>query len=125
MRVSDIMNKVIAIEEKTTVKEAAKIMAERGIGSVIVLKGDNIKGIITDRDILRNIGKSSKKVSAIMSQNVVTVDENESIDNAAIIMAENDIKKLPVVGNGKIVGIITSTDLIKNSDSLNLDFLLD
>ncbi len=125
MRVSDIMNKVVAIDEAVTLKEAAKIMTERDIGSIIVLKGEKIKGIITDRDILRSINKSSQKVSAMMSRDVITIDENESIDNAAIIMSENNIRKLPVVSDGKVVGIITATDIIKNSDSLNLDFLLD
>lgn len=125
MRVSDIMNKVVAIEENTALKEAAKIMTDRNIGSLIILKGDKIRGIITDRDILRNISKSSQKVSVIMTRDVITIDENESIDNAAIIMSENNIRKLPVISEGKVIGIITATDIIKNSESLNLDFLLD
>lgn len=125
MRVSDIMNKVVAIDETVTLKEAAKIMTDRDIGSIIVLKGEKIKGIITDRDILRSMNKSSQKVSSMMSRDVITIDENESIDNAAIIMSENNIRKLPVISEGKVVGIITATDIIKNSDSLNLDFLLD
>ena len=125
MRVSDIMNKVVAIDENVTLKEAAKIMTERNIGSIIILKGDKIKGLITDRDILKNINKSSQKVASTMSRDVITIDENESIDNAAIIMSENNIRKLPVVSDEKVVGIVTATDIIKNSDSLNLDFLLD
>lgn len=125
MRVSDIMNKVVAIDEDITIKAAAKIMTDRDIGSLIVLKGEKIKGIVTDRDILRNINKGSQKIALVMSRDVITVDENESIDNAAIIMSENNIRKLPVVSDGKVVGIITATDIIKNSESLNLDFLLD
>jgi IMP dehydrogenase len=125
MRVADIMNKVIAIDEDTSVKEAAKIMSERNIGCLIIMNGEKIKGLITERDILRNITKSAKKVSAIMSRDIITVDENESIDNAAIVMSENRVRKLPVVSNGKLVGIITATDLIQNSEHLNLDFLLD
>ncbi len=125
MRVSDIMNKVVAIDENVTLKEAAKIMTDRNIGSLIILKGDKIRGIVTDRDILRNMSKSNQKISVMMTRDVITIDENESIDNAAIIMSENNVRKLPVVSDGKVVGIITATDIIKNSESLNLDFLLD
>ncbi len=125
MRVSDIMNKVVVVDENITVKEAAKIMTDRGIGSLVVMKGERVKGIATDRDLLRNMGKVNQKVSAIMSRDVITIDENESIDNAAIIMSENNIKRLPALSNGKLVGIITATDIIKNSEALNLDFLLD
>lgn len=125
MRVSDVMNKVVAVEESITLSDAAKIMSDRNIGCVVVLKGDDIKGIVTDRDILKNIGKSSQKISTIMTRDVITIDENESIDNAAIIMSENNIRKLPVIGNNKLIGIITATDIIRNSESINLDFLLD
>lgn len=125
MRVSDIMNKVVAVDENITVKEAAKIMTDRGIGSLVIMKGEKVKGIATDRDLLRNMGKSNQKVSAIMSRDVITIDESESIDNAAIMMSENNIKRLPALSNGKLVGIITATDIIKNSEALNLDFLLD
>jgi len=119
------MNKVVVVDENITVKEAAKIMTDRGIGSLVVMKGERVKGIATDRDLLRNMGKVNQKVSAIMSRDVITIDENESIDNAAIIMSENNIKRLPALSNGKLVGIITATDIIKNSEALNLDFLLD
>ncbi len=125
MRVNEIMNKAIAIDHDVSVKEAAKIMSNKNIGSLIVLNKDKIIGIITDRDILKNISSLGKRISIVMSKNVITIDHNESLDNASLIMTENKIKRLPVVDKGKLVGVITATDIVANSDLLNEDFLFD
>ena len=66
-----------------------------------------------------------EKVSKIMTKNVITIDERESIDDAALIMAKNKIKRLPVLKSGKLIGIVTATDILANSDSLNEEFLLE
>ncbi len=125
MKIKEVMNKAIAIEHNISVKEAAKIMSDKNIGSLIVLKNNKIAGIITDKDILKNISSLGRKISSVMSKNVVTIDHEESLDTAALIMTERKIKRLPVFDNGKLVGIVTATDIIANSDLLNEDFLLD
>lgn len=125
MQVKEIMNKVIAIEHDVSVREAAKIMSNRNIGSLVILRKNKIVGIMTERDILKNISFLGKKISSIMSKNVVTIDQGETIDNAALIMTEKKIKRLPVIDRGKLVGIITGIDIVANSDVLNEDFLLD
>lgn len=125
MKIKEVMNKAIAIEHDISVKEAAKIMSDRKIGSLIALKNNKIAGIVTERDIMKNVSCLGKKISSVMSKNVVTIDRDESLENAALIMTERKIKRLPVVDNGKLVGIITATDIIANSDLLNEDFLLD
>jgi len=125
MKIKDVMNKVIVIEHDVSVKEAAQIMSNKNIGSLVVLKNNKIVGIITEKDIMKNISFLGKKISVIMAKNVVTVDRNESIDNAALIMTERKIRRLPVVDGDKLVGIITSTDIIANSDILNEDFFFD
>lgn len=125
MKIKEIMNKAIAVDHDVSVKEAAKIMSDRGIGSLIVLKDNKIAGIITERDIMKNISSIGKKISSVMSRNVVTINHNESLDNAALIMTERKIKRLPVVDNDRLVGIITATDIIANSDVLNEDFFFD
>lgn len=125
MKVSDIMNKAVVVEDNISLSNAAQIMSERNIGSLIVIKKNSIIGILTERDILKNINKKNQKISKIMSKNVITVDENESIDNAAITMAENRVKRLPVIANGKLVGIVTATDIIANSESINQNFLIE
>jgi len=125
MKVKDIMNKAVVVDHNISVRGAAKIMSDRNIGSLIILKSSKIIGIITERDIMKNISSLSKGISSIMSKNVISVECNESIDNAALIMNEKKIKRLPIVDSGKLVGIITATDLIANSDILNEDFFFE
>jgi len=126
MKVKDIMNQAIAVDFDISLKEASNIMARKKIGSLIVMKDSKIAGIITESDVTSNTPALSKKVSEIMSKNVVTIDEEEDIDNAASIMAKNKIKRVPVLSKDKkLAGIITATDLIAHSDELNEDFFLE
>lgn len=126
MRVKEIMNDVEAVNSNFTLKEAAKIMASEDIGSLVVMEKGKIAGIITERDIIRNVSDIKKKISAVMTKQVVTIDSNENVNNAAEVMAEHKIKHLPVLGKkGEIAGIITQTDLIANCEDLNEDFFLD
>lgn len=125
MQVNEVMNKAIVIEHDVSLRQAAKIMSSRNIGSLIVLKKNKIDGIVTERDVLKNISSLGKRISRFMSKNVITIDHNESIDNAALLMTEHKIKRLPVVDNNKLVGIITATDIVANSDVLDEDFFFD
>ena len=125
MKISEIMNKAIAVDSDISLKEAAKIMSDRNIGSLIVLKNDKIAGIITEKDVIKNISSLGKKISSVMSKNVITANHDESLDNAALMMTEKRIKRLPVVDRGKLVGMITATDIIANSNALNESFLFD
>lgn len=125
MKISKIMKKAIASESDTTVREAIKIMSKENIGSLIILDKNRLVGIITERDILRNADKLNLRASAIMSKNVITINANDNEDNAALIMARHKIKRLPVVENGKLVGIVTATDIIANADELNEDFFFE
>ena len=113
------MNKAIAIDSDMTIKKAAKIMSKRRIGSLIVLKEDKIAGIVTEHDIMENVSSPDKRVSSIMSRKVRTLDHDDSIDNAAMFMAKHKIKRLPITEKGKLVGIITATNILANSDILN------
>jgi CBS domain-containing protein len=125
MKVKEIMNKAVTESHDIKVRDAAKIMSDKNIGSLILVNGDKIAGIVTDTDILKNINKLDTGISKIMSKNVMTIDEDEGIDNAARIMKEEKIKRLPVVRKGKLTGIITATDLIANSEELNEEFFFD
>ncbi|MCX8194383.1 MAG: CBS domain-containing protein, partial [Candidatus Pacearchaeota archaeon] len=102
------------------------LMSKKNIGCLIVTVKDLIAGIITERDIIRQISHSNNlhaKVEDIMSLDVITVSPNASIDEAADIMFQHKIKKLPVVDKGKLIGIITATDIIANADSIDEPFL--
>lgn len=126
MRIKEVMNKAVAINHDISLKEAAKIMSENNIGSLIAVKKDNILGIVTEKDIVDNIDKLGRKVSSLMERKIVTVNEGEDIENAAILMSKHKIKRLPVIDDDdRLVGIITTTDLIANSEDLNEEFMFD
>ena len=119
------MNKAFAIEENLSLKEGARIMSQKGVGSLIIMKKNKITGILTERDVLKNVSNLGQKVKNVMSKNIILIDPNESIEIAADLMAENKIRRLPVVYKDKLIGILTSTDLLANSDSLADNFLFD
>lgn len=126
MKVEEIMNKAFVIDHDDSIKAAAKIMASKDIGSLVVIKGEELIGIITERDIIKNITQLDKKIYAIMNKQIITINAEEGLDNAVILMNKYKIKKLPVVDKKrKLVGIITATDLINHSEELEEDFILD
>jgi CBS domain-containing protein len=115
--VKDIMTKaLISVNTETTVFQVAKMMQQGGIGAVLVKKDDHLVGIITDRDyatkIVSNNLPSDTSVEKIMSSPLITINFDETISAAAYRMTSKKIRKLPVTDNGKIIGLITSTDLV-------------
>ena len=115
--VKDIMTKaLISVNTETTVFQVAKMMQQGGIGAVLVKKDDHLVGIITDRDyatkIVSNNLPSDTSVEKIMSSPLITINFDESISAAAQRMTSKKIRKLGVTDNGKIIGLITSTDLV-------------
>lgn len=124
MLVKEAMNRdVKTIEPEATVKQAAKLMSRERIGSLVVVSSAGIEGIVTERDVLSDViaegGDVTKiKVSDIMTGDVITVNSNQSLEDAARLMTENKIKKLPVVDNGVLVGIVTASDLIAYEEKL-------
>jgi CBS domain-containing protein len=125
MKVKEAMNKVVTIDHDLSLKEAAKIMSDKNIGSLVITKKDEILGIITENDIVKNAANLDKKISSAMSKNIISIDQEESLDLASTLMAENKIKRLPVTHGDKLAGIITATDLIANSEELEEDFIFD
>ncbi|MBM3304309.1 MAG: CBS domain-containing protein, partial [Candidatus Aenigmarchaeota archaeon] len=102
MLVRDVMNKdVKTIEPDSTVQEAAAKMARYSIGSLIVIRGGSLQGIITERDIMskavaKALDPSETKVSDIMTKEVVMIAPERDVADAAEVMIERGIKKLPV-----------------------------
>ncbi len=115
--IKDIMTKVIiSVNVETTVFQVAKMMENGGIGAVLVKKNNHIIGIITDRDYATKIVShnlsSDTPVEKIMSSPLITINFDESILDAAQRMTSKKIRKLAVTDNGKIIGLVTSTDLV-------------
>jgi CBS domain-containing protein len=118
--VRDIMTKeLLTISEKDTALKAAQLMSEKGVRSLIVLSDDQPIGIITERDFikkvcLKELKLSSVKVGDMMSKIRTSASPDTSIDVAVQRMVNNRIRRLPIIDNGKLVGIITVTDLAKH-----------
>jgi CBS domain-containing protein len=124
MLIRELMKRPFVIEKDVSLAEAAKVMSEKNIGSLLFMSGGKIKGILTERDLLRNFGKS-EKVSQAMTTKVVTITSDEPLDRAMELMREHEIKRLPVVDAGKLVGIITLTDLAANFEAVEEDFFFE
>lgn len=122
MKIYDIMNQISVIDEDLTLREAAEIMDKEGIGSLVFVKRGKARGIITERDIVENVNDLDIMVTQIMSRNLITIEMNATIEDAAELMAKHKIKRLIVKDDTKLVGIITSTDILANSDMLNKEY---
>ena len=120
--VSSILNrktkKIISTTPSTTVLEALKVMAENNIGSLIVMDGDNYMGIFSERDYSRKVilmGKHSHDtlVSEIMNTENPIVTPQQSIDDCMELVSKLQARYLPVLDNGKVLGIISILDLVE------------
>ena len=120
MNVSDIMTmNVVTIESKDFAINACKKYKERGVGCLVVMDNKLVVGILTERDIIERIIIDEKnpkktKVEDIMTKNIKTVHAAAKVEQAAEMMKTYKIKKLPVILNNEIVGIVTATDITNN-----------
>ncbi|HEX6193784.1 MAG TPA: CBS domain-containing protein [Chitinophagaceae bacterium] len=111
---------VISVAPDATVLEALKIMAEKNIGSVVVMKDGNYQGILTERDYSRKVilkGKNSTdtQVLEIMSTDLPSVKPDDSIEHCMELMTNNAIRYMPVFDEGKLSGIISMSDVVKET----------
>ncbi len=119
-RVQDIMTKdVIAVDENVSALEAAKIMTEKGISSLIIEKDHAPIGIISERDFVKKICAkdmmpSTIKVGSMMSKLQTFATPDTSVEVAVQRMVNHRIRRLPIISDGRVVGIITVTDLAKH-----------
>lgn len=114
---------VLTAGPNTTVARAAKLMAERGVGSIVIVRGGKPVGILTERDLLMKVlGPDLKpsriKVGKIMSSPLITVSPETDITEAARLMSKNRIRRLPVVEHGRLVGILSASDVTAISPEL-------
>ncbi len=108
---------VISIDSSMTVKDAAIMMADTNVGCVVITRGNAPIGILTERDFVKRIVSEERELSTpladVMSFPLITVDSEDTVWEAAEIMKRNKIHKVPVEDQGRLVGIITATDLVK------------
>lgn len=111
-------NHVWSISPNATVYEALELMAEKNIGAVLVMEGDKLLGIFSERDYARRcilLNRRSKEtaVKELMTADVITIPPSATIDDAMALMSEHHIRHLPVVEDGKVVGVVSIGDIVK------------
>ena len=125
MFVKEIMTTdVKTIRPEDSVRLLAETMIKNSIGALVVVEGSGaVVGIATERDIIEDIIISGKnpeevKVQDIMTKNIIAVNPDATLEEAAEIMVKHSIKKLPIIDKGRLVGIVTATDLIAYENKL-------
>ena len=122
--VRDVMSKdVKTVRPNSTINEVVRKMNKFEIGSIVVADGEKPIGIITERDILRRVlevtvASEALKAKEIMTTPILTIDSQATTEEAATLMNSKRIKKIPVMENGKLIGIVTSTDIVRNEPRL-------
>ncbi len=109
---------VLSVTPESSVFAALKLMAEKNIGALLVMNGDALRGIMSERDYARKVillGKSSHELAVrdIMSDKVVSVTPKQTVDDCMGLMTGRRIRHLPVLDNGRVVGVLSIGDLVK------------
>ncbi len=120
LKIQEIMTKkVTTLNSNDSIAKAADIMKQLNVGSVPVIENNKLVGIVTDRDIvLRSIAKGDspeQTISQVMTRNIVSVAPDADVHEAADIMAQNQIRRLPVVQAGSLLGIVSIGDMAVES----------
>jgi CBS domain-containing protein len=114
--------KPLSVMPDDSVIAALELMAKHDVGAILVLEGDQLAGIFSERDYARKVilqGKSSKetKVREIMTEKVIYAKPSQTVDECMAIMTDKRIRHLPVMDNGKLTGIVSIGDLVKETIS--------
>jgi len=117
--VKDIMTKnVVSVCVENSVFEAAELMSSKQVSCLVIMDGEMPIGIVTERDIVRRVVAKKMpletKVSEIMSKSLITIDADASLKEAARLMSSNKIRRLPVLKQNKLVGIVVAADFVRN-----------
>lgn len=118
-KVKDFMTRgVLTIDAEKTIFEAAELMSQKEVGDVVVLKGEIPRGIVTERDFVRRVAAKKTpldaKISDVMTKPLITISPDASLKEAARKMVNSGIRRLPVVKQHKLVGIIVVFDFARH-----------
>lgn len=122
-RIRDLMTvKPRTVKIGDSIVDAAKLMRGEDAGIAPIVDGERLVGVLTDRDIAVRVvaeGKdpSTTKVEEIASENLVTVEPEQDLDDALRLMAQHQVRRLPVVDDGKLVGIVAQADVARHADA--------
>ena len=123
--VSEILNKkvlhtsIVSVTPETTVLEAVTIMADSDISALMVLRGEQVEGIITERDFVRRVARLERSayattVGEVMTSSLITVGPQDRTRYCMQLMIERNLRHLPVLEDGKLVGLLSIRDLVKD-----------
>lgn len=117
-------NHIWSVEPDAQVYDALKLMADKDVGALLVIKNEEVVGILSERDYARKVvlkGKTSvtTPVSEIMTKNVIFVEPDQSTDDCMALMTANRFRHLPVLENGELIGIISIGDVVQSIISEN------
>ncbi len=123
IKVGDVMAKgIVTVKPEDTVKKACEIMAKHDLSGMTVMERGKVVGMLTQGDLVAMIARgenpSKIKVRNIMGTKLASISPNADIRKAAEVMVENRVKRLPVLKNGRLVGVITQTDIVRISPSV-------
>ena len=124
LSVGDVMvTDVVTVEPDVNVRRAVRAMNDFEIGCLVVVEAGRVVGILTERDVLKRVVDEGRKpeetsVREVMSKPPITISPDADLETAIELMFKHKIKKLPVVENGKLVGLVTFTDLVRAQPAL-------
>jgi CBS domain-containing protein len=109
---------VVTIDSTARLRDAVAVLADRGIGAVLAMRGGAVAGVLSERDVVRALagagaGALDASVESVMSAPVVTVESTDSVDTAMALMTARRFRHLPVVDAGQLVGLVSIGDLVK------------
>ena len=124
-------NDVFAVKPDDTVFDSLKLMADKEVGALLVMDGEKLVGIVTERDYARKVileGKSSQSatVSEVMTKRVLCVNPQQTVDECMALMTDKRARHLPVLDHKKVVGVVSIGDLVKatiNEQKVLIDHL--
>jgi CBS domain-containing protein len=111
-------SRVYSVAPEATVLQALKLMAEQNIGAVLVMRGEMVAGILSERDCVRKLDlvgltAAGTRVEQIMTSDVLYVEASQSLDECMAVMIDKNIRHLPVYENGRLLGVISVRDVLK------------
>jgi CBS domain-containing protein len=122
MRIADVLrNKgaaVATISAEATVPELLAGLAEHNIGAMVVVGDDGVVGIVSERDVVRQLHAHgadvlSRSISKIMTKTVATCTKSDTVDNVSALMTKNRVRHVPVLDGGELIGIVSIGDVVK------------
>jgi len=124
VKVIDAMTREpVSINPNKTIEDCAKLMLKKGVGGIVVVEGKKIIGMITEKDLVERVIAKNKdprkvKIADVMSKKIIGVKPNVDLYDALVEMRDSNVRRLPVIHDGKLVGLLTEKDILKIEPSL-------